>query len=72
MAVAPGRQIGDILNLSIADPTQMGRQIRITLSGRYAGGGGSYVKDEHKTTLAVDLPAEMFAGQSVQRVLHAV
>ena len=58
------RKTGDGLALSVSEPTQTLSRIQVTLGGRFAGTGAAIQGD--KTVVAVDLPREEWAGQTVQ------
>ena len=58
------RVAGDATLLTVADPTQECAQLIVTLDGRYAGLGASYVSDDNATHIVVDLPKGPHAGQS--------
>lgn len=66
------RQTENGVRLSVADPTQTQQQVQIRLSGQYSGAGCTYDPATQITTVAIQLPAEAFAGQTVQNELRAV
>ncbi|MBN1642066.1 MAG: hypothetical protein JXA09_12595 [Anaerolineae bacterium] len=60
------RRQADAATLSIADPTQLLRRVQVRLSGRYAGPGCAYDRARESTLVTVDLPADAYAGRTIE------
>ena len=63
---------GEALSLSVADPTQTASNVTLTVSGRYAGDGATYLTDSNITRIDMTLPTGGEAGSSAQVALRAV
>jgi chondroitin AC lyase len=66
-----GERSGDVLKLSVADPTQQLDRVQIELSGHFTGEGCRYDPSCGKSIVTFALPAGGDAGKSVVRSLRS-
>lgn len=64
------REQNNLLLVSVADPTQEQSQIQIVLQGKYTGQNSTYLSNTNTTAVTINLPQDMYAGQTVSHLLE--
>ena len=65
-------QTEDGITLSVSDPTQLRKQVQVRLTGHFGSPNAASLRDQDTTVVNVELPADDFAGQTVQIRLDPV
>jgi chondroitin AC lyase len=66
------RQINDGLKITVSVPPELKKHINLTISGHYIGKNCKYKSKKDQTTISFELPKDIYAGQSVSRIVKAM